>query len=107
MKPNPILCGPRVSDMILNSRLYKNVLNMKALLFHKFKNICTLVQYKDNTLDKEYIVSLFLYIGTIGEKAIQSCEYYIVPRPCKGGLTTAQSKKNQKQGDNRGGGRVG
>ena len=54
MKPNPILCGPRVSDMILNSRLYKNVLNMKALLFHKFKNICTLVQYKDNTLDKEY-----------------------------------------------------
>ena len=43
--------------------------------------------YKDNTLDLEQIVLLFLYIGTLGEKAIQSCEYHIhytvVPRPCK------------------------
>ena len=29
------------------------------------------------------IISLFLYIGTIGEMAIQSCEYHIVPQPRK------------------------
>ena len=50
---------------------------MKALLFHKFKNIC-INQYFVLGIQ---IVSLFLYIGTLGEKAIQSCEYHIVPRP--------------------------
>ena len=29
-----------------------------------------------------HIGSLFLYIGTLGKKAIQSCDYDIVPRPC-------------------------
>ena len=37
---------------------------------------------KDNVLQ---IVSLFLYIGTLGEMAIQS-EYHIVQRPRKWGL---------------------
>ena len=30
---------------------------------------------KDNTLEGIQIVSLFLYLGTLGEMAIQSCEY--------------------------------
>ena len=52
---------------------------MKALLFHKYKNICTVYrQYFGLGIQ---IVSLFLYIGTLGEKAIQSGEYHIVPRP--------------------------
>ena len=29
------------------------------------------------------IVFLFLYIGNLGDMAIQGCEYHIVPRPCK------------------------
>ena len=53
---------------------------MKALLFHKFKKhtVKTILW----TIGIQ-IVSLFLYKGTLVEKAIQSCEYYIVPRPCK------------------------
>ena len=44
---------------------------MKVLLFHKFKNICS--------VERQYfglgtqIVSLFLNIGTLGDMAIQSC----------------------------------
>ena len=30
---------------------------------------------------------MYRYIGTLGEKAIQSCEYHLVPRPRKCGLT--------------------
>ena len=52
---------------------------MKALLFHKLKNIC--IKTILWTIGIETF-SLFLYIGTLGEKAIQSYEYHIVPRPC-------------------------
>ena len=41
---------------------------MKALLFPKFKNICI------KTMNTNCFT--ILYIGTIGEKAIQSCEYH-------------------------------
>ena len=43
---------------------------MKALLFHKFKNMC---MYKRQHFGLGIqTVSLFLYIGTLGEKAIQT-----------------------------------
>ena len=46
---------------------------MKALLFRKFKNIC----WKTKLWTRITIVSLFLYIGTLGDMTIQSCEYHI------------------------------
>ena len=46
---------------------------MKALLFHTFKNLF-IRQYFGLGIQ---IVSLFLYIGNLGEKAIQSSEYHI------------------------------
>ena len=52
---------------------------LKALLF---KNLKTDVERQYFELGIQ-IVSLFLYIGTLGEMAIQSCEYHIVPRPRK------------------------
>ena len=52
---------------------------MRALKFHKFK---TYVEKQNFGLGIQ-IVSQFLYIGTLGEKAIQSCESHIVPRPRK------------------------
>ena len=54
---------------------------MKVSLFHKFKNIC--IKTILWTTVGIQVVSLFLSIGTLGEKAIQSCEYHIVSRPCK------------------------
>ena len=53
---------------------------MKVLLFHKLKNIG--IKTILWTIGIQTF-SLFLYIGTLGEKAIQSYEYHIVPRPCK------------------------
>ena len=53
---------------------------MKALLFHKFKNICMKTILWTIGIQN---VSLFLYIGTLGEIALQNCEYHIVPRPRK------------------------
>ena len=55
---------------------------LKALLF---KNLKTDVERQYFELGIQ-IVSLFLYIGTLGEMAIQSCEYHIVPRPRKKGF---------------------
>ena len=55
---------------------------MKALLFQKLKTY-VLRQYFGLGIK---IVLLFLSIGTLGEKAIQSCECHIVPQPCKSGL---------------------
>ena len=53
---------------------------MKALLFHKFKNMCIkTILWTRNTNG----FTIFVHIGTLGEKTIQSCEYHIVPRPCK------------------------
>ena len=56
---------------------------MKALLFHKFKNICMKTILWTIGIQN---VSLFLYIGTLGEIALQNYEYHIVPRPRKKGL---------------------
>ena len=42
--------------------------------------------YKDNTLDyrNKNCFTIFVHnLGTLGEKANQSCEYHIVPRPRK------------------------
>ena len=47
---------------------------MKALLFHKFKYICKRPYFELGI----QIVSLFLYIGTLGEKTLQSYEYHIL-----------------------------
>ena len=44
---------------------------MKTFLFHKFKNICIKIILWTIGLQ---IVSLFLYKGTLGEKAIQHSE---------------------------------
>ena len=63
--------------MILNSRIKKCTLKlMNALLLHKFKNKCIeTILWTRNT-----IFPLFVCIGTLGEKAIQSYEYHIVQR---------------------------
>ena len=52
---------------------------MKALLFHKFKNICIKTIFWTRNPN-------CLYLVTLGEKAIQSCEYHKVPRPRKWGF---------------------
>ena len=52
---------------------------MKAKVFHNFK---TYVERQYFGLGVQ-IVTLFLYIGTLGEMTIQSCEYHIAPMPCK------------------------
>ena len=54
---------------------------MKALVFHKFKNICiNTIQYFGLGIQ---IVSLCLYLDSLGEMTIQRYEYHIVPRPHK------------------------
>ena len=51
---------------------------MKVLLFQKKKFFAR--QYFELGIQ---IVSLFLYTGNLGEMAIQSCAYHIVPLPRK------------------------
>ena len=63
---------------------------MKALLFDKFKNICVKTILCILGIQ---IVSLFLYIWTWREMAIQSCEYHIVPLPRKWGFEDRKGAK--------------
>ena len=51
---------------------------MKAKVFHNFK---TYVERQYFGLGVQ-IVTLFLYIGTLGEMTIQSCEYHIQESHC-------------------------
>ena len=75
---NPLLRGPWVSYSIW----YSIPCRLKKMYLKTHKSIIVSWQYFGLGIQ---IVLLFLYIGTLGEKAIESCEYHIVPRPCKWG----------------------
>ena len=62
----------------------------KNVLQHLWKHYC-FINLK-TYVERQYFglgiqtVSIFLYIGTLGDMAIQNCQYHIVPRPRKWGL---------------------